>query len=169
MIFHLIKFQLLNNYDRRLLKIIGISKQAATILLEIIYKASLCRKSRRGRPPKVGLDTRLVITLLYLRHYMTMEYLAFQFGLSKSTVCDIIHWTENALVSDGRLHAGDSVIVDATDVRVCRPKRRQHKYYSGKRKYHSLKAQIVIDAKTLRILSVHTCSGAVHEKELCIK
>ncbi|MDR2528645.1 MAG: transposase family protein, partial [Synergistaceae bacterium] len=38
--------------------------------------------------------------------------------------------------------------MDVTESPIERPKRNQRKYYSGKKKRHTLKTQIIINAKT---------------------
>jgi hypothetical protein len=61
------------------------------------------------------------------------------------------------------------VIVDATEQRIERPqdKRKNKKYRSGKKKAHTLKTQVITDAKSGRILHVSdTVEGKRHDFKL---
>ena len=60
-------------------------------------------------------------------------------------------------------------IVDATEREVQRPKDndKQKKHYSGKRKKHTVKNQILVDPKNKRVLAVSkTVEGKMHDKKL---
>lgn len=60
-------------------------------------------------------------------------------------------------------------IIDATERPIQRPKDPflQEKYYSGKRKRHTVKNQMIISAKTSRILAISgTVEGKLHDKRL---
>lgn len=60
-------------------------------------------------------------------------------------------------------------IVDCTERAIQRPKDNQvqTEYYSGKKKHHSVKNQILVSPKTKRILAVSdSVAGTVHDKKL---
>lgn len=57
----------------------------------------------------------------------------------------------------------DVIIVDVTESPIERPKRKQRKYYSGKKKRHTLKTQIIINAKTRMIIAVFVSFGSTHD------
>ena len=54
-------------------------------------------------------------------------------------------------------------MVDVTESPVERPKHRQKRWYSGKKKRHTIKTQIVICAKTKRVIAVCTACGKTHD------
>ena len=59
-------------------------------------------------------------------------------------------------------------IIDATERSVQRPKKNQEFYYSGKKKKHTVKNQIIVHPHTRRILAVSkTVEGKRHDKQLC--
>jgi len=59
-------------------------------------------------------------------------------------------------------------IIDATERSVQRPKKNQEFYYSGKKKKHTIKNQIIVHPHTKRILAVsQTVEGKRHDKQLC--
>ncbi|MBA2307700.1 transposase [Candidatus Dependentiae bacterium] len=98
------------------------------------------------------------MTLEYLREYRTYATIAMSYGLSESNTYQTIKWVETVLVrspefrlpgkkallkSDMELEA---VLIDATESSSERPKK-QRKFYSGKKKRHSLKTQVVVNKK----------------------
>ena len=81
----------------------------------------------------ISVFERLVIMLNYYCEYRTMRRLAIDYGISKTNVCDIIHWAEDTLVSsglfllpsketlaDGKIHC---VLIDASEVEIERPQK----------------------------------------------
>ena len=42
---------------------------------------------------------KLVLTLLYRREYRSMENIAAEYGVSRDTIADNIHWVERALLN----------------------------------------------------------------------
>ena len=104
-------------------------------------------KHQKGGKPlrSLSMTDKLVIMLQYYREYRTMEHMAFDYSISKSTVCESIQWVENTLikskeftlpskrklVEDGKIN---TVIVDVTECELERPKKKQKDYYSVKKK-----------------------------------
>ena len=43
------------------------------------------------------------------------------------------------------------------------PKKRQRNYYSGKKKRHTLKTQVVVNKATAEIVCIHTANGKSHD------
>ena len=64
---------------------------------------------------------------------------------------------------DGKVH---SVLIDASEVEIERPKENQEFYYSGKKKRHTLKFQLIVDIITLQIICCSFAAGSVHDFEL---
>jgi hypothetical protein len=54
-----------------------------------------------GKPPKLTPEDKLYITLKYLREYWTMDSIAAEYGVCKGTVCLVLQWVEDTLVTDG--------------------------------------------------------------------
>jgi predicted DNA-binding protein YlxM (UPF0122 family) len=98
-----------------------------------------------GSPAKLTVQDKLTIALKYLREYRTMESIAADYGVSKSTVCESIQWVENTLSKDKTFKLPgkkvlkkasstiEYIVVDVTESPVQRPKRGQKEYYSGKK------------------------------------
>ncbi len=58
------------------------------------------------------------------------------------------------------------VVMDVTETAIERPQKKQKKYFSGKKKYHSLKMQVVINQKTKEIICLHFGPGHCHDFNL---
>ena len=70
----------------------------------------------------------------YYREYRTMENIAFDYSVSKSTICESIKWVENTLIKSGNFNLPSKrelvnnttievVLVDATEIEIERPQK----------------------------------------------
>ena len=57
----------------------------------------------------------------------------------------------------------DTILIDAPEQPIERPKRRHRAYYSGKKKCHTIKVQVVVCLRALQIYSVICSKGRVHD------
>lgn len=140
---------------------------------------------RRGR--LCNPEQRLLFILVYLRHYPTQEIMGIIFGLSQESVCEQVEFLMEVLKttlghelmlpkrpSDGGLwlisHVpGLTYIIDGFDRPRQRPKKPelQTSCYSGKKKRHSIKNTLVIDAKTRIAVGLgKTYPGRHHDKAI---
>jgi len=151
-------------------------------------KESAARPRRRARgggaKPRYGLRERLLLTLVWLRLYLTCEAVGILFAVDKSTVSrytrpllrllrdhgqDTLGWPEEArAVLDTAEDADDAdgvAIIDATEQRVerARDEATQRAHYSGKKKAHTRKTLIVVNERgRLRYVSP-SVPGATHD------
>jgi hypothetical protein len=127
-------------------------------------QADAKRKTRRPRQRKPGagpkftlpLTDRLLMLLMYYRTYTTHAFLGFLFGIDPSSVCRNINPLQPLLagifrIPEGRVELEPDEIrelfFDATERAIPRPSRRQKRFYSGKKKRHTLKHQVVVVRK----------------------
>lgn len=154
-------------------------------LLPIYQKEEQNRFNKKGRKRRVGggrkkdhdLQDQILLTLMYYRHYLSQSFLGIIFNLHNSNVSRRIRYIEPLLARifkiptrkiDQSLSEDDIIeyIIDATEQPINRPKKNQKHYYSGKKKKHTLKNQIVIDKKG-KICSVSkSVEGKKHDKKL---
>jgi DDE superfamily endonuclease/Helix-turn-helix of DDE superfamily endonuclease len=142
-----------------------------------------------GRPSVLDSSaTKLLFLLVYLKTYPLQVVLAELFGLSTSQANG---WLQRLLpvlqraldkrgvvpVREGSQLArqgratteSKKLIIDATERRRQRPKtqEKQRRHYSGKKKTHSDKNVLVVNARSERVLYLsRTYPGAVHEKKI---
>lgn len=88
-----------------------------------------------GRTPKLCLQDRLLLTLMYWREYRTQAHIGETYGVSESAVCRTIAAVENALMQSGDLRLPGKkslmqsdvlyqvVVMDATECPVERPQK----------------------------------------------
>ncbi len=115
-------------------KIFGVKKKTFDAMLAILEKDYQKKHIKGGRPPKLSVLDKLIIMLVYYREYRVMENIAFDYGVSKSTICDTISWVETTLIKNGTFSLPSKkkliqdtnievVLVDATECEIERPKK----------------------------------------------
>ncbi|MDQ2809908.1 MAG: transposase [Chloroflexota bacterium] len=137
------------------------------------------RQRAIGAGPPFRLDSRdqVLLTVVWLRKYLTHELLGWLFGVSDSTVTRCLARLLPVLAAAGaatmrmpqpaqrpRLQRADLlaevpellVIVDSFEQRVQRPHQRAEAdtWYSGKKKQHTMKSQLTVDEDTGEIVDV---------------
>ena len=135
------------------------------------------REMGGGRTTSLALRDQLLLTIVWLRKYPTHETLAYLFSVSDSTVGRYIHRVLPVLEALGRAthQMPDpkrkrgrtldnllqdvpelAVVVDTFEQAVQRPQERQEAdgYYSGKKRRHTLKSQVVVDGYTGHIVAI---------------
>ena len=107
---------------------------------------------------------------------MSQRYLASEYNIAKSCISPIVEWTTKVLVSKNNFSLPNKVdnindksedrIIDATESKIDRPKKKQKEWYSGKKKQHTIKTQIEIGVETLLIYSTRFSKGSTHDFKL---
>lgn len=157
-------------------------------LLPLYEKAELKRLSKSKRQRKVGggrkkellLEDQLMMLLMYYRLYISQEFLGIIFNLHNCNVSRQINYLHPLLaqifripvrkvtISEAELTEAEIIefFVDSTEQQIERPKKGQKCYYSGKKKKHTIKDQIIVDEKG-KIRSVtKSVPGKKHDKKL---
>ncbi|MDH5792337.1 MAG: transposase [Candidatus Bathyarchaeota archaeon] len=153
-----------------------------------LHREDRKRKIGAGHPFKLPLRDRLVMLLMYHRLYVTSTLLGFLFNLGQSNVLKNIRMLEPLVTQvlplprklhqkAGRLGTLDEVealfpgfkaSLDATEQEIPRPrdkaKRRTH--YSGKKKKHTVKTQITVNAEGLILHKTPHARGSRHDYAL---
>jgi DDE superfamily endonuclease/Helix-turn-helix of DDE superfamily endonuclease len=131
------------------------------------HEADARKKARPGRRRKPGAGRkhalprgdRLLMLLVYYRTYVSHAFLGFLFGIDDSAVGRNINPIQPLLAGIFRIPEREvelrpdevkELFFDATERPRGRPKKRQRRYYSGKKKRHTLKAQVVVARKRKR-------------------
>lgn len=130
-----------------------------------------------GRQFELAPREQLLLTVIWLRQYPMHEVLGFLFGISHPTVGRVIARVLPELEAAGRatMRLPDpgkkqrrtldtlladtpelAVVIDTFEHDVQRPRDRPtaDRYYSGKKKRHTLKSQITVDEHTGRVVDV---------------
>ena len=156
-------------------ELFGVTKTTFDKMLEILEKAYAEQSTKGGRPlSALSILDKLVIMLQYYREYRTMQHIAFDYGVSKTAIWKSIRWVEGILIKSKEFAlpskrklledtSVQAVLVDVTECEIERPQKKQKVYYSGKKKKHTLKVQIVADASTLDVLCIFVGKGSQHD------
>lgn len=139
------------------------------------------RKQGGGRQKQLDLSNQLLMLLMYYRLYVSQEFLGLIFSLHNCNVSRQINYLEPLLAKVFKIPARkikleeenlteeellEIFIIDATEQQIRRPKTKQKKYYSGKKKRHTIKNQLVVTRKG-KILSVSRSNpGSKHDKRI---
>lgn len=130
------------------------------------------RKNRSGRPYGVGdLEDHLLVLLILYRCHITQDFLGLLYGVDKATICRALRRIEplaRRVLGVKRAiwiteEEAQTLLIDATEQQIQRPQRKQKCWYSGKKKRHSIKNEI-ITTEAGRIVSVSpSAPGTVHD------
>ena len=156
---------------------VGIKVDTFKKMVTILKKKELEKKIKGGKPHSLLMEDRLLMAFEYLREYRTYFYIAATYGLSESTCYRNIRWIEDTLIKHkdfslpGKKELLQNnqlkvVLTDATESPIERPKKKQKKFYSGKKKRHTLKSQITVDKESKRIISTDFSNGKMHDFKL---
>ncbi len=135
----------------------------------------VARKNRSGRPWGVGgLDDHLLVLLIVYRCHITQEFLGCLYGVDKATICRSLRRIENLAVRVLGVaprvivsaQDAEALIADCTEQTVHRPARKQRCWYSGKKKRHTIKTEIIVTEKGRIVAASRPAPGRVHDIEV---
>lgn len=142
-----------------------------------LERADRQRQIGGGRDPELDERDQILLTVVWLRVYPTQEVMGYLFGVSDSTVSRIIQHVLPILEQAGRdtMRMPDpgrkrrrsldqllqdtpelAVVIDSFEQKVQRPKdpNDRDRFYSGKKKTHTLKSQVAVDEESGAIVDV---------------
>ena len=140
--FEQIKEELSDNFRR----LTGIKRSTFDVMICILSHAETALKAQGGKPNKLSMEDRLLMTLEYLREYRTYFHISRSFGISESACYRNIRWVEDTLIKDGKSSLPgrkallksdveyEIVLIDATESPIERPKKNKNGFIPGKRK-----------------------------------
>jgi len=148
-------------------------------LYEQYHQKRLSRKTRKrkiggGTQFKLDLEDRLLMLLMYYRLYVSHVFLGFIFSIDDSNVSRNINPLQPLLskifkIPERKIEMSlDEVLelfIDATEQPINRPKKGQRKWYSGKKKKHTIKHQVIV-SKDGKVKGIgKSCYGKTHDKK----
>jgi transposase len=140
---HYEKTKRLNDVDFK--QIIGVKRETFAEMVRVLEVAYAKKHEKGGRKPKLTLEEQLLMTLKYLRQYVTQKELTYEFEVGEATVHDTIVWVENTLVKDEKFKLPgkkalleeneiEIILVDVMECPIERPKKNKSGGIRGKRK-----------------------------------
>ena len=141
-----------------------------------------------GRPFKLDLKDRFVMLLVYYRLYITYTLAGFLFDLDQSNICRDIQKIESlirqclpipqkiynmtkrlkTLEEVEKYFPGFLSFIDSTEQEIPRPvdKERRKMYYSGKKKKHTIKTQLMVNNQGIVIHKLGHKKGHRHDYDI---
>ena len=161
--------------DKKFKRAVGIPRELFEIYVLVIIAALKEKHKKRGRNPKLKAEDLLLLMFYYYRDYDTYFKLGVYFDIDESNAYRWIKWCEEILQNysiepfdSNKLSEKKEYIVDVMECPIERPKDKemQKEYYSGKKKKHTIKIQIIIESDTKKILYVAFDKGSIHDFNL---
>jgi hypothetical protein len=131
--------------DENFRRVIGVKRETFSVMLMHLNEAEKTQKSRGGRPNKLSMQNRLLMTLEYLREYRTYAAIAVSYGLTESNVYKNIIWVESVLIKCEEFklpgkkallksdHEFEIILIDVAESPIERPKKNNVDFTQGKR------------------------------------
>lgn len=171
----MLTFEKLSRHPQTFSRLTGVSTELFGEMVEKIRPLWDVRRDNFDEGGRIynlpGPEDHVSAMLIYYRCYITYVFMGFLFNSHETTVMrsvsrieriavKVIHIEKKREISREEV---EYLITDVTEQPVQRPKRRQKKYYSGKKKRHTQKIEITSDEKG-KIHSVSgTYPGKVHD------
>lgn len=161
----------------KFVRLLGVGRVIFNTMVQVVHKALISKHlNNKGRKPKYEAREMVIIFLLYIKQYNAMEDYAFEWNVSKSVICEYIHFVLEVLLKDKNFTLmgakytindnSENRLLDVTEIRIQRPKYNQKNKYSGKKKYHTMKIQIIKGTDTGFIYEIQLGLGAEHDFHL---
>jgi len=111
----------------------GVKKEVFDLMLSALEEAFKFLHKAGGKPPKLTVLDKLIITLDYYKNYRPFDRIAFDYGVVKSAISKSVAWVESVLIKDKRFHLPSKkelretefsvILVDCTESPIQRPKK----------------------------------------------
>lgn len=161
----------------KFVRLLGIGRVIFYKMVQVIKKELESKhNNKKGRKPKYSAREMVIIFLLYVKQYNAMEDYAFSWDVSKSVICEYIHFVLETLLKDKNFtlmggkstknEASENRLLDVTEIRIERPKYNQRSKFSGKKHYHTMKIQIIKGTETGFIYEIQIGLGKEHDFHL---
>ena len=131
-------------------RLTGVKPEVFGQMVEVL-RAAQTQKKKAGRPSKLSVEDKLLLTLSYWREYRTQFHIAASYGVHESSANRIITQVEDVLSKSGtfslpkRREVSETlwtvVLVDTTETPIERPKKNKKAITAGKRNVTLSKAK----------------------------
>lgn len=160
-------------------RLFGVHRSTFEAMVQVMQEREQS-KQKAGRTSKLSVPDQVLVTLQYWREYRTYFHIAQDWSVAESTLCRTVQRVETTLIRSGKFrlpgkkhllthpNPPKTITVDVSESPIERPKRYQKRFYSGKKKRHTLKIQLVVDQHTQQIICTAYGKGRRHDfKLLC--
>lgn len=132
-------------------------------------------KNRAGRPWGVGgLEEHLLVLLILYRCCVTQDFLGCLYQTDQAAISRSLGRIERLAVKvlgvTRRIKVSreeaEALLIDCTEQPIYRPIRKQRCWYSGKKKRHTIKTEIIITEQGRIVSTSNPAPGRVHDIEI---
>ncbi|MDR0722751.1 MAG: transposase [Treponema sp.] len=99
-----------------------------------------------------------------------MESIGADYGVGRSAVCETIQWVEDKTfrlpdkkVLKRKPWSSKYIVVEVRESLINRPPKNEKAWYSGKKRVHTIKTQVIIEQKTMNPIEVREAKGSEHD------
>ena len=170
----LLKYKTLSKKPRIFRKLTGMTLFAFKHLCGQLSKSAKKIFNHLGRPSVLSsLEDKLTALLIYYRCYVTHEFIGYFVGLDDSNISRLfsrleplvarkIHIKKDRTLTENKVK---ELLIDATEQPIQRPKKKKARkdYYSGKKKKHTLKIEMVMQRDGKIVHLSQTRPGREHD------
>lgn len=123
-------------------RITGVKRLTFNKMVELVHAAT----TSTGRPYKLPVECRVLMTLEYLREYRSYAHIAASYGISETRAFANIRHIEDILIKSKEFalpgkkallksdHEFEVVLIDATESPIDRPKKNSVNFIRGRKK-----------------------------------
>ena len=163
--------------SKKFKRLTGISPKTYRLMVCLV-KGKDASKKKTGRPPKLTIEDQVLMVIQKAREYRSYYHIGMDWGVSESTVYRTVHKIENILIRSGKFSLPGKkkllesslneklIVMDVMESPIEKPQKYQKSFFSGKQKEHTLKTQIIIEQKTLKILCLRHGKGKIHDFQI---
>lgn len=127
-------------------RLTGVKRHTFEAMMSILREAEKKMMRRGGRPHKVLLEDRLLMSLEYWREYRTYFHIGSSYGIAESNCFQAIKWIEDTLIKSKKFSLPgkkalvkndreyEVILIDATETPIERPKKNKSSIIQERRK-----------------------------------
>jgi len=132
-------------------------------MVSILQQAESIRMSRGGKPHRLSIEDRLLMSLEYLREYRTYFHLGKSYDLSESACYRSCRWVEDTLIKSSKFSLPgkkallksdvefEVVLIDTAESPIERPKKKSLSKEANKKTKQQAEALLLREEKTAHI------------------
>ena len=126
-------------------RITGVKVKTFELMVKIVEEAEKEKKARGGRPNKLRVEERILMTLEYMREYRTYAHIGTSYGVSEASAYQTVRFIEDTLVKSKEFrlpgkkailkpdHEFEVILIDASETPVERPKKNNVNFTRAKK------------------------------------
>ena len=126
-------------------RLTGVKPETFLEMVSILKQAESVRMSRGGKPNRLSIEDRLLMSLEYLREYRTYFHLGKSYDLSESACYRSCRWVEDTLIKSSKFSLPgkkallksdvefEVILIDAAESPIERPKKKSPSQKANKK------------------------------------